>query len=276
MAQIAQILMASDLTDRSWCALVRAIQLKRANAARLTLLHVAEDALADELVQSRRAAAMATLEGLLSRAAGGHSRRVVVKVLLGDPVAEIVAEAGSRSVDLIVLGEPGTQRMKELFVGTTAERVIRHSRRPVLVAKVQSHQPYRRALIAFDRSEAAQRALSTALALAPRAEFRLVHAVQSPQPDDAAEHTRALLEAAAEQAMRRSLYPHTSLAVEVHAGAPVPVIANALASFGADLLAMGTHSRGRLETAFFGSVAQELLAASVCDALVAPPGWSER
>src|SRR5262249_20773884 len=51
--------------------------------------------------------------------------------------------------------------------GTTAERVVRYSRRPVLVAKVPSDQPYRRVVIAFNRSEAAQRALATALALAP-------------------------------------------------------------------------------------------------------------
>src|SRR5262245_18629475 len=134
MAQIAQILLASDLTDRSWCALVLAIQLKRATAAGLTLLHVAEGALTEELVQSHRAAAVATMQGLLSRAAGGKLRRVVVKVLLGDPVAEIIAEADSRSADLVVLGEPGKHRIEELFVGTTAERVVRHSRHPVLVA----------------------------------------------------------------------------------------------------------------------------------------------
>lgn len=279
MAQIAQILLASDLTDRSWCALVRAIQLKRATAAGLTLLHVAEGGLTEDLVQSHRAAAMATMEGLLSRAAGGKLRRVVAKVLLGDPVAEIVTEAESRSVDLVVLGEPGKHRIKELFVGTTAERVVRHSRRPVLVAKVRSDQPYRRVLIAFDRSEAAQRALATALALAPRAEFRLLHARQSPETlrgDEDAERTQVLLENAAKEVMGRSLYPHTILAVEVREGAPVPVITNALVGFGPDLLAMGTHSRGRWETAFFGSVAQELLAASSVDALVAPPRSSER
>jgi nucleotide-binding universal stress UspA family protein len=274
MAQIAQILLASDLTDRSWCALVRAVQLKRATAARLTLLHVAEGALTEDLVQSHRAAAMASMEGLLSRAAGDQLRRIVIKVLVGDPVSQIVAEAEARSADLIVLGEPGKRRLKELFVGTTAERVIRHSQRPVLLAKVASDRPYRRALLAFDRSEAAQRALATALALAPRAEFRLVHARQSPEPvgaSDDAERTQEFLDTAAKEARRRSLYPHASLAVEVREGAPVPVIAGALAGFGADLLAMGTHSRGGLESAVFGSVAQELVAASPCDALVVPP-----
>jgi nucleotide-binding universal stress UspA family protein len=72
-------------------------------------------------------------------------------------------------------------------------------------------------------------------------------------------------------------YPYTSLGVEVVEGAPVPAIADAMLRFGPDLLAIGTHGRGRLGTAFLGSVAQELLTASSCDALVAPPpSGSER
>ena len=278
MTQIRQILLASDLTERSRCALVRAVQLKRATAAGLTLLHVAEPGVTGEVAQSRHAAATATMEAHLSTVSAGTLRRVVFKVPVGDPVASIIAEAESENADLVVLGEPGRHRLKELFVGTTAERVIRHSRRPVLVAKVQSDQPYQRVVVAFDRSEAAQRALATALALAPRAEFHLVYAWQRPEAgraDEEAEPARVLLANAAERIARQSLYPHTRLSIEVGEGTPVHAIASALAALDADLLAMGTHSRGRLQTALFGSVAQELLATSPCDVLATRPRWRE-
>jgi nucleotide-binding universal stress UspA family protein len=274
MTQILQILLASDLTERSRCALIRAVQLKRATAAGLTLLHVAEPGLRGELAKSREAAAMATMEAHLSDVSAGKLRRVLIKVGVGDPVAAIVAEAESRDADLVVLGQPGKHRIMELFAGTTAERVIRYSRRPVLVAKVQSNRPYQRVVIAFDRSEAAQRALATALALAPRAEFHLVHASQSPEAGrgkEEAERVEVHLENAATQVTRRSLYRHTRLTIEVRQGAPVHTITSSLQAFDADLLAMGTHGRGRLQTAFFGSVAQELLAASPCDVLVTGP-----
>jgi len=276
MTQILQILLASDLTERSRCALVRAVELKRATAAGLTLLHVAEPGLRGELAKSGEAAAMATMEAHLSDASKGKLRRVLIKVGVGDPVAAIVAEAESRDADLVVLGQPGKHRIKELFAGTTAERVIRYSRRPVLVAKVPSNRPYQRVVIAFDRSEAAQRALATALALAPRAEFYLVHASQSPEAGrgkEEAERVEVLLENAAKQVTRRSLYRHTRLTIEVREGAPVHTITSALQAFDADLLAMGTHGRGRLQTALFGSVAQELLAVSPCDVLVTQPQW---
>ena len=274
MTQMLQILLASDLTERSRCALVRAVQLKRATAAGLTLLHVAEPGARGKPAKSREAAALATMEAQLFDASAGKLRRVLIKVAVGDPVAEIVAEAESRHADLVVLGQPGKHRIKELFAGTTAERVIRHSRRPVLVAKVPSNHPYQRVVIAFDRSEAAQRALATALALAPRAEFRLVYASQVPEPGrgkQEAERMQVLLENAAKQVTRRSLYRHTRLTIELREGAPVHTITGALQAFAADLLAMGTHGRGRLQTAFFGSVAQELLVASPCDVLVSRP-----
>jgi len=278
MTQMLQILLASDLTERSRCALVRAVQLKQATAAGLTLLHVAEPGLTGELAKSREEAATATLKAHLSDVSTGKLRRVLIKVAVGDPVAAIVAEAESRDADLVVLGQPGKHRIKELFAGTTAERVIRYSRRPVLVAKVTSDQPYQRVVIAFDRSEAAERALATALALAPRAEFHLVYASQSPKAgrgEEEAERMQIVLENAAKQVTRRSLYRHTRLTMKVRAGAPVHTITNALQAFDADLLAMGTHGRGRLQTALFGSVAQELLAASPCDVLLTRPQWRE-
>jgi nucleotide-binding universal stress UspA family protein len=145
----------------------------------------------------------------------------------------------------------------------------------VLVAKVGSGRPYQRVVIAFDRSEAAQRALAAALALAPRAEFHLVHAWQKAEAgradEEGTERTRLLLANAAERITRRSLYPHTGVSIEVGEGTPVHVIATAVAALDADLLATGTHGRGRLQTALFGSVAQELLVVSPCDVLLAPP-----
>jgi len=278
MTQIRHILLASDLTERSRCALIRSVQLKRATAAGLTVLHVADPGLTTELAEDRRAASVATMEAQLSEVSAGKLRRVLIRVAVGVPVAAIIAEAETRDADLVVLGEPGKQRTKELFAGTTAERVIRQSRRPVLVAKLPSGELYRRIVVAFDRSEAAQRALATAIALAPRAEFHLVYASQDPEAGRGEEETagpHVLLANAAEQVTRRSAYPRARLAIAVSNGAPVHTVTSAVAAFDADLVAMGTHGRGRLQAALFGSVAQQLLAVSPCDVLATRPQWRE-
>jgi nucleotide-binding universal stress UspA family protein len=54
-------------------------------------------------------------------------------------------------------------------------------------------------------------------------------------------------------------------------GSPVSVIRDELTNFGADLLAVGTHGRGKLQAAIFGSVARDLVAETSCDVLVARP-----
>ena len=79
-------------------------------------------------------------------------------VAVGEPVAGILDEAHERNADLIVLGEPGKKGLKEHFVGTIAERVARHSDRPVLIVKRRPNDAYRRVLVAVDFSEAASRA----------------------------------------------------------------------------------------------------------------------
>lgn len=283
MASISQILVATDLIGRSDRALVRAIQLKRELAATLTLLHVVEAGLPPELAQSRRAESIAILEARMLEVSEGSLRHVVIEALVGDPFATIVGEAEARNADLIVLGEPGKQRLKDLFVGTTTERVIRHSERPVLVVKEASAEAYRRVLVAFDLSEGAGRALETALTVSPHAEFRLVH-VMSPLVRIAGgeamtqetltkekERTRNILEDKASQAISRSGSPHRKLNIEMIKGSPPSVIRDELIGCGADLLAMGTHGRGTLQTAIFGSLARDLVAEVSCDVLVTRP-----
>ena len=150
MARITQILVASDLTGRSDRALVRAVRLKRELAATLTLLHVVDPGLGPEVTERRRAESIEILEARMLDVSEESPRHVVIEALIGDLFATIVGEAEARNADLIVLGEPGKQRLKDLFVGTTTERVIRHSERPVLVVKEGSAEAYRRVLVAFD------------------------------------------------------------------------------------------------------------------------------
>ena len=85
----------------------------------------------------------------------------------------IIAEAMGRNAELIVIGKAGIHPYADLFTGTTAERVVRFSDRPVLTVKQAANGPYRRILSAFDGSEGAVRALKMALVLAPDAEVRV-------------------------------------------------------------------------------------------------------
>jgi nucleotide-binding universal stress UspA family protein len=57
------------------------------------------------------------------------------KISEGNPAMTIVREASKLSTDLIVMGSKGATGVERILLGSTAEKVLRWSSVPVLVAK---------------------------------------------------------------------------------------------------------------------------------------------
>ncbi|MBN2465151.1 universal stress protein [candidate division WOR-3 bacterium] len=62
----------------------------------------------------------------------GAKTRVRVRVLTGDPATEIVRIAKEEKTDIIVLPTHGRTGLSHMFVGSVAEKVVRHAECPVL------------------------------------------------------------------------------------------------------------------------------------------------
>jgi nucleotide-binding universal stress UspA family protein len=281
VTRISHILVATDLTDRSDRAIERALQLQRQTGATLMLLHVIEPGLMGELEAHRRSDAEAFLDDRIAKLPGEVRSHCSCKVAVGDAFNTIAGEAQAQRANLIVLGEPGKYRYADLFVGTTADRVVRASPIPVLVAKGASPGPYQRVLAPFDLSDGAIRALETALAIAPDAEVRIVHAwrppltalAQSSAATDAIrkenDEIRALIGRVAKEALAHSASRGRVVNVDMIEDNPYVVLRSETGW--PDLLAMGTHARGRLATDMVGNLARHMLAEATCDVLVARP-----
>jgi nucleotide-binding universal stress UspA family protein len=279
--RISHILVATDLTDRSDRAIERALQLQGQTGATLTLLHVIEPGLTGWLEAHRRSDAEAFLGDRIARLPGEVRSHCSHQVAIGDAFSTIAGEAQAQRAGLIMLGEPGKYRFADLFVGTTADRVVRASPITVLVVKRGSPGPYQRVLAPFDLSEGARNALKTALTIAPHAEVRIVHAWRPPltalaqrsAATDAIrkenEEIRALIERVAKEALAHSASPGRVLNVDMIEDNPYVVLRNETGW--PDLLAMGTHARGRLSTGMIGNLARHMLAEAPCDVLVAGP-----
>lgn len=54
------------------------------------------------------------------------------KIVLGNPFKEIGEEITTQAVDLVVMGTSGASGAEEFLVGSNAERMVRHSRCPVI------------------------------------------------------------------------------------------------------------------------------------------------
>ena len=61
---------------------------------------------------------------------------VDIRVVMGDAWWEICLAAESESADLIVIGSHGDTGVPRIFLGSVAERVVRHAPCPVLVVRL--------------------------------------------------------------------------------------------------------------------------------------------
>lgn len=281
MKRFTEILVATNLTDRSQRAVERALQLQATTGAALTVLHVIKPGLPTQIASQRHKEAEALLRDQLQDLSPQPSR--LFTAVVGETFIAITQEAAKRRADLIVIGEPARYRYEDSFIGTTAERVIRFSDRPVLVVKRASHETYSRVLVPFDMSEGATRALETALKMAPAADFRVVHAWWKPMGSlsaveeqqtairDENDRVKAQIRSLVDQVGRPALDPPQppKLTIDLIEDNPYLVMRNVIAW--PDLLAIGTHAKGRLAVSPIGKLARHLLVEASCDALVAPP-----
>ena len=153
MSKIARLLVATDLTERSERAFQRAIELKSQAGASVTLLHAVEPGLFPPIGEERYADAEDFLRNQVAALPEEKRAGIACDIQVGEPFTTIIDEAHRRNAELIVLGQPAKAGLKELFVGTTTERVVRYSDLPVLVVKAPVPGAYQRVLVAMDLSE---------------------------------------------------------------------------------------------------------------------------
>lgn len=281
-----RILAATDFSIRSQRALRRAGLLARAYSAELTLLHVVEDDHPQALVERDRREAerfLAEQRDALGELRGLH---VSIAVIAGDAFDGILRAAEAQPADLIVMGAHRKQLLRDVFIGTTIERVIRTGPYPVLMVNREAIAPYRRLLATTDLSEPSAHALKTAqtFGLLDGAEATLVHGfaamakghlkLAGVRPEHIDEYVTdeqrrvdgelmAFLEA-------HDLAKHGWLRRVVE-GRAITVITDAVQTTAPDLVVIGTRARSALTTALLGSVTQELLRSLEVDILAVPP-----
>ncbi len=179
---------------------------------------------------------------------------------------------------LIVLGIH-RHSLLDLFRGTTAERIVRLGRTPVLLVRDAVATSYRRVLVGVDMSVHSLRALEVAAELVPGGEFRLVHATDAPFKGFLRRNTIEELVLAEQKAfglmiekeiveLSKRLGPAAPRFETVVAEGMIRmVLREQVATFKPDLVAIGTHGRTGIAHAILGSVAEDLLADAPVDVL---------
>lgn len=279
-----RILVATDFSTRSDRALRRALLLARQSSAKLVLLHVVDDDQPTQMVEAQRDESTNLLEEL-TQTARADGIGCEFSVVLGDPFERIALAAEELRADLVLLGPHRRQILRDIFVGTTAERIIRTSGRPVLMVNGFPTSLHRTVVIAMDFTPYSATAARAArqLGLLEHGEPIALHVIE----DATGPLARASIpmQELRVREMQEEETAHAKLAqivAEAGVGASLRVVRsneestsmainNWAQRLSADLVVVGTHGRSGLEKWLLGSVAECVLAHSTIDVLAVPP-----
>ncbi|MBA4149708.1 MAG: universal stress protein [Verrucomicrobia bacterium] len=141
--KIRNILVPTDFSKSANTALKFALVFAEQFDAQVTLLYVVEvpvfrDFEAYPLALDGNSAiqqAKGHLERLKAEQGTAAERIKAVKATIGKPFREITSAARTMKQDLIIIATHGRTGLKRVFLGSTAEKVIRHASCPVLVVR---------------------------------------------------------------------------------------------------------------------------------------------
>jgi nucleotide-binding universal stress UspA family protein len=294
MTSSRTLLAATDFSAPARHAMERAALLAKAHPDTLLILaHVVSSSALDSLRRLIGQDATALEARLLEHAertlneqaehlAAGHPCAIDAVLTQGSAQTALVRLAEERHADLLVMGARGMHFVRERLLGSTTERALRTSRRPLLAVKQRPHSPYRRILAPVDFSDHAAVAINAAHAWLPDADFVLLHAFEVEMEstfrlagmDDSQIHqyriqARSAAQAEMEAFIGKLRVPASQLSRQFVHGAATLRILEQEQTTDADLIVMGKHGRSVMEELLLGSVTKHVLAHSSSDVFIA-------
>lgn len=285
------ILATTDFSGPAWHAVDRAARLAQETGSPLSVMHVMPgETLAElrkwlgtghvsegKLLKANREQLQQLVDSL------GRARPITVKPVeaSGSVLDEIRREADALDAALLVVGARGASFLRRLVLGSTSERLLRRTHRPVLVVRQTPHEPYQRVLLALDFSPWSLQSVAVARRVAPQARLVLFTAYQVPFGDklryagvDEAtiEHYRVQARAEATQrlsalAAQVGLSPGEWESCVVEGEASQRIVEQEQER-DCDLVVLGKHGQSATEDLLLGSVTKHVLADGGADVLV--------
>jgi nucleotide-binding universal stress UspA family protein len=271
MYEVRRILVPTDFSRHATDALEHAIAFGHRFHAEITLLHVDEfrvsplgagDLLNDDILAYQHFKKAFCEEKFERLAAGLRAKKISVRtrILSGRAYKVIVEESEREEYDLVVLSTRGLTHLSSYLIGSTAERVVRLSRQPVLTAQGPPKQEGigHSILCPTDFSPAGNSAMAYALSLARQYAVPLyVQYVSELDRPEREEDIRKKIPNLEEH------HPHASeVKVEYVFDRDVDP-SNSIIRFAEDrdvgLIVMSTHGRKGLRRVYIGNNAAEVV-----------------
>ena len=287
---IQRILAATDFSPAAHQAADRAAQLAVASDAELCLVHARQRgswlesiggeatmrALSEQLEAATEAALKAEQARLAARGTQPHG-----ELLAGPLHRELEPLLARLPAQLLVMGAHGEGGWHDLLLGSTADRVLRLHRLPVLLVRRPCTGAYARIAVATDFSPPSEQAARFALDLWPSARALLVHA-HEPEFHSSlafAGVAESLRESYRSESARRAHAEIAHLAERLQApaalpalraGRPATVLPALVEEASIELMVLGVSGRSGIERGLLGSVSRHAAIDLPCDVLLVP------
>ncbi len=213
-------------------------------------------------------------------------REAAFHIRAGRPVEQICEVASEIQADLIVLSTHGRTGWERTFLGSTAEKVIRHAPCPVFVARARSARrkaelQLKKIVVPVDFSDCAERGLEYAIGLAKifGARLALLNVIQLHHDlppvviysrSRINRWAREVAEAHMADLVRATDFGGVTFATEVKMGSPAQKVCRYASKAAADLIVTSTHGRTGLPHVFIGSVAEHIVRYAKSPVLAVP------
>jgi nucleotide-binding universal stress UspA family protein len=190
-------------------------------------------------------------------------------------ILEVAEEVGA---DLIVVGATRRGTLARTILGTTAQRVVRAARVPVLVNRRPLHGPVHRVLLATDLSEASEEVYRRGREVAEElgteeVETRALVVISydfAPPPPLSPDALRDAAQAELDRFLARAEPGAPATRGKVRTGDAAKEIVAEAADWDADLLVVGTQGRTGPSRLLIGSVAEAVVRNALCNVLAIP------
>jgi len=289
MISITKILCPVDFFPASDAAVNYAAGLAANYDARIHLLHVITPLLptayeyavdTTSIIESLEKNAAEEMKKLSLRAkeSGVHAD---FEIRIGDVYDEIKHCIEAERPELVVMGTHGRRGVQRWFMGSTTEKLLRHSPVPLLTIsasgeRVPAAPRFRRILVTTDFSEGTADALAYAFSVAQENESRimLLHVVHDVTADVSGKYRDSLIKGVEKQL--QDLVPPEArnwcdVVTDVETGVPYRIILRTVEDERVDLLVMNIHGKGMLDRALLGSTAERVVRAASCPVMLIPP-----
>jgi len=283
---LRRILVATDLSTRSDRALRRATLIAKRLRSSLSLVHVVDGDLPRRMIEAQRSSAISTMEDTVRTTRDADGVPANFSVVVDDVFNGILAAAHEFEADLIVLG-PHRSRFRDVFAGTTVERVVRRSRFPVLVSIQAPSISYDCTLFALAFDDASKAAARGALRMRifDETNVTIMHAFDAPAVglmkrsildpvtiDEYVANERAGALKRVEAFAEELGLPPTPRAALLREGSPAHSILDCAREKRSDLIVLGASAKSGVERLLIGSVTEQVLRDAERDILIIPVG----